>query len=179
MYRPLLYLAIVTDSRDHLTISIFFIPRSFHTTQDDHEKVMVVIINNFAVMSRAIAIALATSFVDRASATGCHPAYFSGRTYAIGEWASASVTTAAPCFIPCSPPGVGDCPASGLKMEGSCIREISEMYNFQCISDNCSNEFVFGGWIDSDSAWKMESAPCSLVRQMRNEVLISHALFAS
>jgi hypothetical protein len=177
MYRPLpshfLSLAIVADSGDTLTAFQSILPKY------DHEIVMVVIVK-FAVMIRALAIVLAAAIVSHASATGCHPSYLLGTPYAIGEWASASVTTVTSISsVACSPPGVGDCPASGVKTEGGFSS--SEMYNFQCISEKnmCSNDEYAPGSLNSDLAWKRESTPCSWVRQMRNEVLISHALFAS
>ena len=129
------------------------------------------VIVNFGVMIRALALAIAhaTAVVGQAPATGCHPSYLLGTphpyAYAIGEWASASVTTVTLLSsVACSPPGVGDCPASGLKTEGGFSS--SEMYNFQCISDYlCSNDEYAPGSINSDSAWKRESTPCSMVSQ--------------
>jgi hypothetical protein len=104
--------------------------------------------------------------VGRASAatTDCHPAHVSGRAYANGEWASASITATTPItFINCSPPGIGDCPASGLKTEGGFNH--SEIYNFQCTSDSgmCSHDMYAPGSINSELAWTRESSPCSSV----------------
>lgn len=115
-------------------------------------------------LAAAIAIVGCVSAAAAATATGCYPIHVVGRTYAIGESASASVTTITlMSSVVCSPPGVDDCPESGLKTEGGF--STSDMYNFQCISDDdlCSNDKYAPGSINSELAWKRETTPCASV----------------
>lgn len=117
---------------------------------------------NIAIMFRALLIVHAAAIFGHAhaSSAGCYPNYAAGRTYAIGEWASTSATTATPIsYVVCSPPGVGKCPSSGLKAEGGF--STSDLYNYQCISDDlCSNDGYAPGSINSELAWTRDSTPC-------------------
>ena len=117
---------------------------------------------NIAIMFRALLIVHAAAIFGHAhaSSAGCYPNYAAGRTYAIGERASTSATTATPIsYVVCSPPGVGKCPSSGLKAEGGF--STSDLYNYQCISDDlCSNDGYAPGSINSELAWTRDSTPC-------------------
>jgi len=116
------------------------------------------------------------------SATSCYPAYNPRGSYANGDWVSSALPSSSSSsvsptskvvgaviqdedVIVCSPPGVGDCPESGLKERGEIglFHEIAEVYNYQCISDDlCSNnEDEAPGSINSGHVWAAESDPCT------------------
>ncbi|KAL3767065.1 hypothetical protein ACHAWU_004563 [Discostella pseudostelligera] len=119
-------------------------------------------------VNRAIALAVALfGYATTAAGSGssaCHAAYSSGITYAHGDWVSASFTAAR--LVKCSPPGINDCPDSGLRTEEGEFNA-SEMYNYQCKSDDdimlCSNNEYAPGSILSDQVWVRDSSPCSSV----------------
>jgi hypothetical protein len=113
------------------------------------------------------------------SATSCYPAYNPRGSYANGDWVSSASSSSVEDvlfgrrgriiqdedIIVCSPPGVGDCPESGLKERGEVglFHDIAEVYNYQCISDDlCSNNEVEApGSINSGHVWAAESDPCT------------------
>ena len=120
---------------------------------------------------------------------GCHPPYIAGKQYAVGDWvtvASSSIIAADATktmnnrYIPCSPPGIDDCPASGYIISDGGISSSSssstatttatdshdeQRYNnYQCHSSDiqCSDEKYAPGTMFSDVAWTMMGTePCS------------------
>jgi hypothetical protein len=113
------------------------------------------------------------------SATSCYPTYNSSGSYTNGDWVSSALSSSLvkdvlfgwrsliiqdKDVIVCLSPSMGDCPESGLKeREGGLFHEITEVYNYQCISDDlCSNNKVEAphGSINSGHVWAAESDPC-------------------
>ena len=118
----------------------------------------------------ALVVAIVVGCASAASAS-CYPTYFPGKTYANGDWASASTIKAIDptpiTFVACSPPGVNDCPMTGSKImlsEGG-FSSSNEVHNYKCISDEslCSKDEHAPGSGNSDKAWARESSPCSSV----------------
>ena len=69
----------------------------------------------------------------------CHPPHTPGRAYARGDRASSSSpgNTAEHDLVACSPPGVGDCTASGSRGTRA-DDDVGEVrYNYLCDSDAC------------------------------------------
>ena len=119
---------------------------------------------------------------ESAAAASCYPTYFPGRTYANGDWASASTRKAvALTFVACSPPGVNDCPVTGSKiMSEEGFSSFNEMHNYKCMSDEllCSKDAYAPGSGNSDKAWARESSPCSSVsHQFPNDVYSIHVYY--
>jgi hypothetical protein len=141
-----------------------------HETIQDSSNVTHKYTRTMTCMSVIRAIALTAALVCYASATttaaasiACHAVYSSDRTYAHGDWVSASFTAVR--LVTCSPPGINNCPDSGMRTEEG--EGSSEMYNYQCKSDDdtmlCSNDEYAPGSMLSEQVWVRDNSPCSSV----------------
>jgi len=95
------------------------------------------------------------------SIPGCLPPYLPGKVYAIGDWVSAltTTTTTPVSYIPCSPPGQGNCHPSGWTKEGGVTT--TDTYNYRCHADIvCSNSAYSPDSVYFYLAWTKEETAC-------------------
>ena len=123
---------------------------------------------------RSIALSSAALVSGRAVyASGpakCHPPHSPGRAYARGDWASSSAprNIVEHHYVACSPPGVGDCPASGSRRTYVGGRDVvvvvaDEVYNYLCDSDVCDTLPGTNIYPPGLSTWTLDGdGPCSV-----------------
>ncbi len=102
--------------------------------------------------------------VSASHPAGCHLPYSPGRAYARGERASSSAPrhTVEHYYVACSPPGVGDCSASGSRRTYVGV-VADEVYNYLCDSDVCDSRPGTNIYPPGLEAWTLDGeGPCSV-----------------
>jgi hypothetical protein len=128
-------------------------------------------------LSSAAALLLGRATVSASAASAgpppagrCHPPHAPGRAYARGDRASSSSsprnTAEHNYYVACSPPGVGDCTASGSRSTRVDDDVDDVKYNYLCDSDACdtrpggTNAYPPGL---AATTWTLEGdGPCSV-----------------